>query len=114
MCVFHDRVKTSIDLFRRAVIIYMESGTIDSDCTLDMSFIRVVSVSINGRTVGSIQVGDEDEVMLISSGGTLVRTPVSEISVIGRNTQGVTLIRVEKGQRLVGLARVESMDSDQD
>tara|TARA_B100000686_G_scaffold352688_1_gene455595 strand:- start:3107 stop:5647 length:2541 start_codon:yes stop_codon:yes gene_type:complete len=76
--------------------------------------IAIQTSKRNGRTVGSIQVGDEDEVMLISSGGTLVRTPVSEISVIGRNTQGVTLIRVEKGQRLVGLARVESMDSDQD
>jgi len=48
--------------------------------------------------------------MLISSSGTLVRTPVSDISIIGRNTQGVTLIRVEAGQRLVGLARIESIE----
>ena len=75
--------------------------------------IAIQTSKRNGRTVGSIQVGVEDEVMLISSGGTLVRTPVSEISVVGRNTQGVTLIRVEKGQRLVGLARVESMDGDE-
>ena len=53
---------------------------------------------------------DDDEVMLISSGGTLVRTPVSDISIIGRNTQGVTLIRVEEGQRLVGVARIESIE----
>jgi DNA gyrase subunit A len=50
--------------------------------------------------------------MLISSSGTLVRTPVNDISIIGRNTQGVRLIRVEEGQRLVGLARVESMVED--
>jgi DNA gyrase subunit A len=50
--------------------------------------------------------------MLISSSGTLVRTPVSEISIIGRNTQGVRLIRVESGQRLVGLARIESIEGE--
>jgi DNA gyrase subunit A len=47
--------------------------------------------------------------MLISSNGTLVRTPVGDVSIMGRNTQGVRLIRVESGQRLVGLARIESM-----
>ena len=55
---------------------------------------------------------DDDEIMLISSSGTLVRTPVSEISIIGRNTQGVRLIRVESGQRLVGLARIESIEGE--
>jgi DNA gyrase subunit A len=48
----------------------------------------------------------DDEIMLISSGGTLVRTQVSEISVQGRNTQGVRLIRVDEGERLVGLERI--------
>jgi len=74
--------------------------------------IAIQTTARNGRTVGAIQVRDEDEVMLISSGGTLVRTPVSDISIIGRNTQGVTLIRVEKGQRLVGLARIQSIDDE--
>ncbi|MGI9261798.1 MAG: DNA gyrase C-terminal beta-propeller domain-containing protein, partial [Woeseiaceae bacterium] len=74
--------------------------------------IAIQTTERNGRTVGAIQVADEDEVMLISSGGTLVRTPVSDISIIGRNTQGVTLIRVEDGQRLVGLARIESIEDD--
>jgi DNA gyrase subunit A len=72
--------------------------------------IAIQTTERNGRTVGAIQVGEDDEVMLISSSGTLVRTPVSDISIIGRNTQGVTLIRVEPGQRLVGLARIESID----
>ena len=72
--------------------------------------IAIQTTERNGRTVGAIQVADEDEVMLISSGGTLVRTPVSDISIIGRNTQGVTLIRVEEGQRLVGLARIEVIE----
>ena len=74
--------------------------------------IAIQTTERNGRTVGALQVMDDDEVMLISSGGTLVRTPVDDISIIGRNTQGVTLIRVEEGQRLVGLARIESIEDD--
>jgi len=62
----------------------------------------------NGRMVGALLVKPEDEIMLISSGGTLVRTQVSEISVQGRNTQGVRLIRVDEGDRLVGLERIVS------
>ena len=71
--------------------------------------IAIQTTERNGRTVGALQVNEDDEIMLISSSGTLVRTPVSDISIIGRNTQGVRLIRVEPGQRLVGLARIESM-----
>ena len=74
--------------------------------------IAIQTTDRNGRTVGALQVADEDEIMLISSSGTLVRTPVSDISVIGRNTQGVRLIRLESDQRLVGLARIESMEND--
>jgi DNA gyrase subunit A len=74
--------------------------------------IAIQTSTRNGRTVGALQVGDEDEIMLISSNGTLVRTPVNEISVIGRNTQGVRLIRVEEEQRLVGLARIEFIEED--
>jgi DNA gyrase subunit A len=71
--------------------------------------IAIQTTERNGRTVGALQVNEDDEIMLISSSGTLVRTPVNEISIIGRNTQGVRLIRVETGQRLVGLARIEAM-----
>jgi DNA gyrase subunit A len=50
------------------------------------------------------------EIMLISSTGTLVRTPVDQISVVGRNTQGVRLIRLAEGERLTGIERVESLE----
>jgi DNA gyrase subunit A len=66
----------------------------------------------NGRMVGARQVSDEDEVMLISSNGTLVRTPVSDISTQGRNTQGVRLIRLDEGDRLVGLERIIAEAAD--
>ncbi len=62
--------------------------------------------------VGALQVAREDEVMLITSSGTLVRTPVNEISVVGRNTQGVRLIRIPDGERLVGLERVEALNGE--
>jgi DNA gyrase subunit A len=63
--------------------------------------------------IGAIQVGDDDEVMLISSNGTLVRTPVADISVQGRNTQGVRLIRLDEGDRLVGLDRIIPLGDDE-
>ena len=57
----------------------------------------------NGDLVGALQVENAREMVLISSSGTLVRTPVDEVSVLGRNTQGVRLIRLDKGDHLVGL-----------
>jgi DNA gyrase subunit A len=61
----------------------------------------------NGTTVAALQVMPGQEIMLISSTGTLVRTSVDEISVLGRNTQGVRLIRLAEGERLVGIERIE-------
>ena len=76
--------------------------------------IAIQTSKRNGRTVGAAQVGADDEIMLISSNGTLVRTAVSDISIQGRNTQGVRLIRVESLQRLVGLARIEFIEEDEE
>ena len=76
--------------------------------------IAIQTTARNGRTVGAIRVRDDDEMMLISSNGTLVRTPVADVSIMGRNTQGARLIRVEAGQRLVGLARIEAIKGDDD
>ena len=61
----------------------------------------------NGPVVGAAQVSESDEIMLISDKGTLVRTRVLEVSVQGRNTQGVRLIRLKEGEKLVGLERVD-------
>ncbi len=74
--------------------------------------IGIQTTDRNGSTVGALQVAEDDEVMLISSNGTLVRTGVEDISIMGRNTQGVRLIRVEEGQRLVGLAKIEAIDDE--
>lgn len=68
----------------------------------------------NGTLVGAVQVDDNHEIMLISDQGTLVRTRVSEVSTLGRNTQGVTLIKVQEGERLVGVAPILDADDDLD
>ena len=65
----------------------------------------------NGDQVGALLVEDSDEVMLISDGGTLVRTPVAQISVLGRDTQGVKLISLGEGEKLVGIDSIASLDN---
>ncbi len=60
----------------------------------------------NGRMVGAVQVFEGDELMLISNQGTLVRTRADEVSELGRNTQGVRVIRTREGERLVSVARI--------
>ena len=60
----------------------------------------------NGEIVGAVQVKSGEQIMLISDQGTLVRTGVDGVSSLSRNTQGVTLIRVSEGEKLVGVARV--------
>ena len=67
----------------------------------------------NGRLVGALQVSTDDELMLITSAGTLVRTPVADISTMGRNTQGVRLIRLDEADRLVGISRVELQEDEE-
>lgn len=64
----------------------------------------------NGPVVGAAQVCESDEIMLISDKGTLVRTRVSEVSIQGRNTQGVRLIRLKASEKLVGLEQVDEPD----
>ncbi|NEL41965.1 MAG: DNA gyrase subunit A, partial [Xanthomonas perforans] len=62
--------------------------------------IGIQTTERNGKLVRAVLLGATDEVLLISDGGTLVRTRGSEISRVGRNTQGVTLIRLSKGEKL--------------
>ncbi len=66
----------------------------------------------NGEVVGAELISADKEIMLISSGGTLVRSPVSEISITGRNTQGVRVIALSKGETLVGLAPVDEAEAE--
>ena len=77
--------------------------------------IAVKTSERNGEVVSALTVTEADEVMLITDGGTLVRTPVSGISRQGRNTQGVHLISVSSGERLASVSRVdESANDDSD
>jgi DNA gyrase subunit A len=76
--------------------------------------IALQTTERNGATVAALQVQAGDELMLISSTGTLVRTPVADISIVGRNTQGVRLIRLGEGERLTGIERVAGLEAGDD
>ncbi len=73
--------------------------------------IALQTTERNGNTVAALQVAAAHELMLVSSTGTLVRTPVGDISIVGRNTQGVRLIRLAEGERLTGIERVEGLEN---
>ena len=75
----------------------------------------VISIQVNernGKVVSAIQVHSEDEAMLISNKGTLVRIPVAEIGLIGRNTQGVRLIQLSDGELLVSIERIANIKGE--
>jgi DNA gyrase subunit A len=68
--------------------------------------ISIQTSERNGAAVGAVLVHEEDEIMLISDHGTLIRTPVGDVSVMGRNTQGVRLVTLSEGEKLAGLERI--------
>ncbi|MEJ2577036.1 MAG: DNA gyrase C-terminal beta-propeller domain-containing protein, partial [Gammaproteobacteria bacterium] len=79
-----------------------------------MGIISIKTSERNGEQVGAVQVADEDEIMLITNGGTLVRTRVDDVSRMGRDTQGVKLISLSKAERLIGIERIEVLDDVDD
>ncbi|HEY2336262.1 MAG TPA: DNA gyrase subunit A [Burkholderiales bacterium] len=72
--------------------------------------IAIQTSERNGQLVGAVLVDDHDEVMLISTGGVLIRTSVAQIREMGRSTQGVTLISLDQGEKLAGIERIEERD----
>lgn len=74
--------------------------------------IAIKTSARNGALVRATKVEPEDDIILISDKGTLVRTPVEQVASSGRNTQGVTLIRLSKDEKLVAMARVEHEEGD--
>ncbi len=74
--------------------------------------ISIQTAGRNGQVVGAVLVEEEHQIMLITNGGTLVRTRVDEVSVMGRNTQGVKLINLDEGEKLVGIEPVAETDEE--
>jgi DNA gyrase subunit A len=74
--------------------------------------INIKVVEKNGLVSGIIRVNNEDDIMVITAGGTLIRMQVKEISVIGRNTQGVRLIDIKSDSKVIGVARVEDEEEN--
>ena len=77
-----------------------------------MGVIAMSTSERNGRLVGAVQVFEGDQLMLISNQGTLVRTRADEVSLLGRNTQGVRVIRTKKDESLVSVERIAEPDEE--
>ncbi len=75
--------------------------------------IAIQTSERNGKVIGAVLVGDEDEIMLISTGGVLIRTRVKQIREMGRSTQGVRLIDLDEGTKLAGVERVAEKEEDE-
>jgi DNA gyrase subunit A len=78
-----------------------------------LGMIAIQASERNGALVGAVLVDDHDEVMLISTGGVLIRTAVAQIREMGRSTQGVTLIALSEGEKLAGVERILERDEDE-
>ena len=77
--------------------------------------ITMKTTDKTGRVVGVQQVTEDDQLMLVTNGGKIIRLRIKDIRVIGRNTQGVCLIDVDEGERVVSLARLaEKEEEDED
>ena len=75
--------------------------------------IAIVTGKRNGRVVASFPANDGDEVMLVTDGGQLIRTPINDIRVAGRNTQGVTIISTKTDERVVSVEGVDEAEADE-
>lgn len=96
---------------------YGKRTSVDEYPTKSRATQGVISIKVterNGSVVGAVQVKDTDQIMMITDAGTLVRTRVSEVSVVGRNTQGVILIRTAEDEHVVGLQRVAEPVDDEE
>ncbi|MEE9350628.1 MAG: DNA gyrase subunit A [Thiotrichaceae bacterium] len=79
-----------------------------------MGVIAIKTSERNGRSIGAVQVQEDDEIMMITNGGILVRTSVDQVSETSRNTQGVTLIKLGKGELLTEVERIEILPGSED
>ncbi len=78
--------------------------------------INIETSDRNGEVVASFPVGDEDQILLVTDGGQLIRCPVADIRIAGRNTQGVTLFKTAESERVVSVSRLDEsvLDGDED
>ncbi len=79
-----------------------------------LGVISIQTTARNGNVIGAVDVDEDDEIMLISNQGTLIRTPVNDVSVVGRNTQGVILVKLGKEEHLVSLERIVEYKDEED
>jgi DNA gyrase subunit A len=76
--------------------------------------VTILTTERNGLVVGSLQVGEEDQAMLVTDGGMMIRFRVSDVRTMGRYTQGVRLVRLRDGESVVAIERLGDIDDDDD
>jgi len=76
--------------------------------------IAIQTTDRNGSVVASFPVDDADQIMLVTDGGQLIRTPVNDIRIAGRNTQGVTIFRTREDEKVVSVGRIEDVDGEEE
>ena len=87
--------------------------TIKQILTLRYS-INIETSERNGSVIGSFPVEDSDDVMLVTNAGRIIRSPVNDIRIASRNTQGVTLFSIEKGETVVSVTAISTNEDNQD
>lgn len=76
--------------------------------------VNIITSDRNGEVVASYQIEESDQIMLITTAGKLIRCGVSDVRIAGRNTQGVTLFKTAKGEKVISVARIEDGETDDD
>jgi len=76
--------------------------------------INIETSSRNGDVVATFPITEEEQIMLVTNGGKLIRTPVTDIRIAGRNTQGVTLFKTAQGEQVVSVTALADAKSDED
>lgn len=76
--------------------------------------IAIQTSNRNGRVVAAFPIEETDQIMLVTDGGQLIRTPINDVRIAGRNTQGVTIFRTRKDERVVSVGRIDDVDGDEE
>jgi Type IIA topoisomerase (DNA gyrase/topo II, topoisomerase IV), A subunit len=75
--------------------------------------INIETSDRNGHVIASFSIADKDQIMLVTDGGKLIRSPVVDIRIAGRNTQGVTLFNTAENEKVVSVARLDENDEEE-
>ena len=101
-----------LETFQDSLFVFARAGTVGDARGAEAHLVNVKTTDRNGRVVALKAVEDKDELMMITAKGIIIRTGLEEVRAIGRNTQGVRLIKLDEGDKLVAVARITPEESE--